>query len=426
MLKPQSLRKSMGSLMVGQIINYLIVLVQIPYLTRHLSPEGFGIYAFANTLMLVGVNFIGYAVNTSSTFLFRKYVNSPVRRSLVFWNQLGVQIILAVTASALMLAWIALSTELRKDGAVYLILIASFFFTAIYSPWVLAALEKFRVISMLITGSRILTLALMVLTVRDPGDVAWAFAAVILPNTLAAVGIYTWALRSGAVRPVPIRRWRPLMVLRRDFFIAMNIYAAIAFSYVGIILAKFLIEAHEYGLIAFADRFRWIAQIILPTFGTVLFSRYCGERAMSVERGAAFGRKSAIVLALFGLAIGLGLAVLIKPAILVLGGRAFLPAAVPLLIVAATIPLIAINYYLTYFVVNVFDLGRLQLIVFVMAGVAVALALVLRQHATPTYVMAVIGTGELVRAVFSWAIIHASGMHVFRPGLRRDSIKTEA
>ncbi len=426
MLKQQSLRKSIGSLMVSQIANYAIILVQIPYLTRHLSPDGFGVYSFANTLMLVGMNFIGYAVNTSATFLFRKSADSPIRRSMVFWNQLAVQLLLGAASALLMLVWIALSAELQKNTAVYVILIVNFLFTAIYSPWVLAALEKFRAISMLITGARLATLVLMFLTVRDPGDVAWAFASVIVPNAVIAVAFYGWVVREGAVRMIPIRKWRPFMVLRRDFFIAMNIYAAIAFSYVGIILAKFLIDAHEYGHLAFADRFRWIVQVIIPTFGAVLFSRYCGERAASAERGASFGRKSAMVLAAFGIIIGAGLALMIKPAILILGGREFIPATVPLLIVAATIPLIAINYYLTYFVVNVFDLGKQQLTAFAVTTAVVVAALVLRRPSTPEYIMAVIGGGELVRALMTWAIIHASGMHVFRPGLRREGFKTAA
>lgn len=426
MLKQQSIKKSISSLMAGQIVNYAIILVQTPYLTRHLSPEGFGVYSFANTLMLVGIYFIGYAVNNSATFLFRKYANYPARRSIVFWNQVSVQFVLAGVSTLLMALWVWLSADLQKNTAVFVILIINFFFTAIYCPWVLAALERFRTITLLTTGARILTLLLMVSTVRDPGDVAWAFAAVILPNALIAIWFYVWAVKSGAVRPVPPRKWQPLMVLRRDFFIAMTVYAAIGFSHIGMILAKFLLSGHDYGLLAFADRFRWIVQVIVPTFGAVLFSRYCGERAISAERGASFGGKSALVLLAFGVVVGLGLAVFAKPAIWLLGGPEFASALMPLLIVSATIPMIAINYYLTFFVVNVFKLAKHQLLAFAATTVAVVAALTLKANPTPAYVIAVIGGGELMRALLTWLIVRASGMHVFRPGIRRVPVRTEA
>lgn len=417
MLKQQSLKKSVGALMTGQIFNYLIMLIQIPYLTRHLSPEGFGVYSFVNTLMLVGVYFIGYAVNNSGTFLFRKFVNSPIKRSTVFWNQLSLQCLFAALASVIMLIWIANSQTLQANHTTYLLLILNFFFTALYCPWILSSLEKFKTISMLMTACRIATLILMFVFVNSPDDVALAFGAVIFPNALVALWFIIYILKQGIIVPIAPSRWRPFMVIKRDFPIALSVYATIGFSYIGIILAKFLVDGHDYGLIAFADRFRWIVQAIIPTFGAVLFSRYCGERAQSSMRGALFGGKSALALTGFGLIIALGLAIGAKPAIWLLGGSAFEGSYVPLLIVAASIPLIAINYYMTFFIINVFGLTSRQLFVLCVTSSIMALALVMKENPTPIWVVSVISAGELARAIFTWLNIKTAGHHILKPGV---------
>lgn len=427
MLKQQRIRKSMASLMAGQFVNYGVMLVQTPYLTRHLSPEGFGVYSFANTLFLVSVYVVGYAVGNTGTFLFRKHATQPVRRSIVFWNQVGLQFIIAAMLSAGLLVWLTLSPRMKADTPVYLILIVNFFSTALYCPWTLAALEKFQAITMSATGARVATLVLMVLTVKDPSDVSWATAAVVIPNVIITIVYYIWVLRAGVILPLPFRHWHPAKVFKRDFFIAMNVYAVTAYTYIGMIVAKFLIDGHEYGLLAFADRFRWFIQVIVPTLGGVLFSRYCGERTISADRGARFGTKAVGLLIAFGIAAGAGLAAFVDPAIHILGGSQFLEARPLLYVVAASLPLIGINYYLTFFVVNVFNFGKQQVVAILLAAAAVVAALLLVRPSTPLYIISVIAGGELGRALLSWWIIHRSGMHAFRPGLRRDqAIRTEA
>lgn len=416
-MQKASLKKSIASVLGGQALIYALSLIQVPWLTHRLSPEGFGVFSFAALLFTFGLNFILYGVNNSGVYLFRKHHHSPLRRSLVFWDQLTAQIILAVIALAALGIALLVSDELHTHAAAYGVIALSFVTNALYNPWIFVATERFKVLTTANIVMRAGALLLTVLLVHDSGDAVWAVVALVLPAVAVTAVFFWWTFRNNIIQLVPPGMMNPLKVLRRDAYVAGTAYIALFNSYIGMMLAKFMLDDHDYGLLSFGDRFRWISMVAVIMVGNVLFSRYCGERVNGVQQGARFGLKAAALIVSTGTAIAMAIAVAVYPLTLFLGGSAFLPAQPVVLLVAVAVPLIALNYYLTTFVINVFGMASRQL-----AGMALTSALIVAGiyfYPSPnaTGIMAIITSGELIRALLSLIIVRMSGYRPFHPGL---------
>ena len=416
-MQKASLKKSIMSVLGGQALIYALSLIQVPYLTHHLSPDGFGVFSFAALLFTFGLNFILYGVNNSGVYLFRKHHHSPLRRSLVFWDQLTAQIILAAIALAALGIALLVSDELHAHAAAYGVIAVSFVTNALYNPWIFVATERFKILTTANIIMRAGALALTILLVHDKGDVIWAVVSLVLPAVVVTGVFFWWTFKNGIIRLVRPGMMSPIKVLRRDASIAGSAYIALFNSYIGMMLAKFMLDDHDYGLLSFGDRFRWISMVAIAMTGNVLFSRYCGERVSGVQQGARFGLKSAALLIGTGIAIALVMAVGVHPLTLFLGGRAFLPSEPVVLLVAAAVPLIAINYYLTTFVINVFGMASKQLVVLAITSALIVGGIYFYPSPTATEIMAIITAGELARALLSLLIVRMSGHRPFHPGL---------
>lgn len=423
-MQKTSLKKSLVSVLGGQVLIYALSLIQVPYLARHLSPEGFGIFSFAALMFTFGLNFIVYGVNNSGVYLFRKHHGSLLRRSLVFWNQLATQLILATVGALILGAALLFNDEMHAHAAAYGMIALSFVTNALYNPWIFVATERFHVMTAANIVMRAGSLLLVIMLVRDPGDVFQAVLALVLPAVVTTLVFLWWSFHNRIIRAVPLSMINPLKVLRRDASVAGSAYVALLNSYIGMALAKFILNDHDYGLLSFGDRFRWISIVAISMVGSVLFSRYCGERASSVDLGARFGLKSATALAASGLAIATTIAIAVHPLTLVLGGQKFLPAQPVVLLVALAVPFFGLNYYLTTFVINVFGMASRQLMVLLATSALIAGGIYFVPAPTAVEIMSIITAGEIMRTLLSLLIIRIAGHRPFQPGLIRTSLKT--
>jgi PST family polysaccharide transporter len=99
--------RQVGALYLLQIANYIIPLVLLPYLTRVLEPERFGLVSFAQGLMFLFALLVNYGFSLSGTRAVALARADPERFSRVAADIWGAKLALLAAALVVLVALLA-------------------------------------------------------------------------------------------------------------------------------------------------------------------------------------------------------------------------------------------------------------------------------------------------------------------------------
>jgi len=168
------LGRNVLALSVLQIMNYAVPLVTVPYLTRVLGPERFGLMAFAQAVIVYFDLITDYGFNLSATRKIASALGDRTEVSRIFWSTLVTKVCLMV-ACALVLG-LALETipALRHEALLYSASFLTVVGTAFFPVWFFQGTEQLKFVTMGQSTARLLSLPVMFLCVKQSGDYALA------------------------------------------------------------------------------------------------------------------------------------------------------------------------------------------------------------------------------------------------------------
>ena len=178
------------------LLNLIFPLITFPYVSRTLLVEELGQYNFANTFvgyftMLAALGIETYAVREGA-----KYRSDPEAFSRFVSQIFSINVVSTALSYLLMFLLTFFSEAFADYRALIVILGLQILFTTIGTEWVYTACEDYTYITVRGIVFRVLSIVLMFVLVRAPGDVL-QYAAVI---TFATVG-------SGICNALHLRRF---------------------------------------------------------------------------------------------------------------------------------------------------------------------------------------------------------------------------
>src|ERR1700732_4863776 len=99
-----SVRKNFAVLMSLQISTYIVPLLTLPWLTRTLSPGGYGHLSFALAFTTYFVTFSNYGFYLTATPQIAIHRHDRMQRSKIFWTTFLAQLLIMATGFAVLLA----------------------------------------------------------------------------------------------------------------------------------------------------------------------------------------------------------------------------------------------------------------------------------------------------------------------------------
>lgn len=166
----KSILENVVSLYVIHIFNYIVPLLMIPYLTRHLGVVGWGEFAIAEALARYLTLFIEYGFTLSGTREVARNQEQPEARSTLLSGIIGAQALLAVTS--ITVGFILSRTLPAFQGAPWLFWsgIVWGILDAFNLMWYFQGLERTRVVAIFDVSARAVSVILTFLFVRGPED----------------------------------------------------------------------------------------------------------------------------------------------------------------------------------------------------------------------------------------------------------------
>src|ERR1700677_113701 len=110
-----SVRKNFAVLMTVQISTYVVPLLTLPWLTRVLSPDGYGRLSFALAFTTYFVTFTNYGFYLTATPQVAIHRHDRTRRSQIFWTTFLAQLLIMATGFVVLLLLTFAFQRLAQD-----------------------------------------------------------------------------------------------------------------------------------------------------------------------------------------------------------------------------------------------------------------------------------------------------------------------
>ncbi|WP_227719734.1 oligosaccharide flippase family protein, partial [Yersinia proxima] len=180
------LRRNIFSLLLLQGSNYIIPLLTLPYLTRVLGVEGFGVYSLTLSLAQYFVILIDFGFNLSASKKIAEHQDDPEYISKVFFETLISKSILCLISIVIVVFLLAANSHaVIQHELIYTVLML--IGTTLMPVWFFQGIEKLSVVTNLMIVAKLSMLPLFFIFVHSDADVKYAVMIQSSMNLLAGI-----------------------------------------------------------------------------------------------------------------------------------------------------------------------------------------------------------------------------------------------
>ena len=187
MNQKKTLLKNTISLFVIQFSNYIAPFLVIPYLSRILGVEGFGLSAILLSISGILVVLIDYGFNLSATAIVAKIKDQNKKINKMLSSILIVKLIITFVT---LLGLYAVSDLIIKEG-ISLFLIFSYAMVLVGQSlqmiWLFQGLERMKNITYVQVSLKIIYVVLVFLLVKNDNDIEYVIFALGISNLIAGI-----------------------------------------------------------------------------------------------------------------------------------------------------------------------------------------------------------------------------------------------
>lgn len=308
------LARNISYLGLSQVANYLFPLLTIPYITRVVGPENYGLIEFAAVTLVYFVGVVDYSFNSTATRRIAASQGNQRWLSTLFSAVLYTKGLLLILSMLVLGGLILGFAQFREHAYLLSLAFPVVIGWALYPNFFLRGVEKLGVVALANLGAKGGAALLIFTLLQRPEQ----YHLVPLINGLTQVGAAVFALLYCLFK-IPGARFTPLrtrlirgLLLEGRFVFLSNFFTRV-YGFGSILLGSFFLPEAQLGIFAASAKLITVAQssIFQPLQGA-LFPHL--SRSLSTNPAAyrAAHRKAGLRLLLLS-ALATGLLLLLAP-----------------------------------------------------------------------------------------------------------------
>jgi PST family polysaccharide transporter len=343
----QQVVKNIGFLGVSQAANYLLPLVTIPYITRIVGPEKYGLLELAATVMLYFSAVVIYGFSFTATRKIAAYSTNANKVARVFSTVLYTRLLLFALVLAVFTILLFTVPKFQQYQRVLLFAFPIVLGWALYPEFLFQGLQKLSVVALANLGVKILAAALIFLLLHK----AEHFYFVVAINAFAQIAIALATLAYAFKKYPNLKLHKPSfrivkVYLKSGWYLFLSHFFTRIYTFGAILFLGFLLSEQDLGYYAAAAKLIIVGQsfLFLP-LGGALFPHFANLYKKSPQAYKAQHAK-VVKLMLLGTALASALLWLLAEFLVKLFfGEAYLPVVPYLQIMAPALLLTTVSHF---------------------------------------------------------------------------------
>lgn len=166
----KNLLENFLSLGLLQIFSYVIPLISLPYLSRVLGPEMFGLVFFAQAFMAYFIMLTDYGFGLSATREIAINRHNKNNLSNIFSAVMVIKFILILISFAALILAVLFVPRIKENWLIFLLTFFMVIGNAIYPVWLFQGMERMKYITFLNILAKLIFLALIFVFVKTKED----------------------------------------------------------------------------------------------------------------------------------------------------------------------------------------------------------------------------------------------------------------
>jgi PST family polysaccharide transporter len=190
MKETKSLLANTSSLFVIQIASYILPLILLPYLTRVLGVQNYGLVAFGLSFVALAGIVTDYGFDLYAPLLLSKNRGNRAYIKRLVGTIFACKVLLFTIASCTTLAFAYISETYSEHRYFFILLLLPILGNALQPNWFYQGMERMATITLYFLASRIMYVLCVLTLVTEPADYVW----VPISSGIAQIGAALIAL----------------------------------------------------------------------------------------------------------------------------------------------------------------------------------------------------------------------------------------
>lgn len=260
--------KNTSALLIMQMFTYVAPFIVLPYLSRTLGAEGFGLMVAALSLAVIANVCTDFGFNLSATYLISRKQNQTRYISKVITAIYTLKLLLLVLVFAGIALYLALAVSYTPLAIVSIYM--TVFFQAFMSPWLFQGIEKMKLITYSTIASRMVYVVIIFLLIKHKDDYDLALMCNAIATMLACF-LANWLIRrEGYTLTKPSKRLIKLMLAHSSQFFVSRV-ALQASSSISVLVLNTFVTPAQVGIYGASDKLFNAFKSLINPFSQALY-----------------------------------------------------------------------------------------------------------------------------------------------------------
>jgi polysaccharide transporter, PST family len=337
-------------LYVVQFSSYIMPLITLPYLSRVLSPEKFGLIAYAQSFMWYFVTLTEYSFNLTATREVAIHRENSEEVSNIFSAVMASKLFLTLLGLAILMGTVFAVPKLRVNWPLFLVSFLTVTGNLFFPLWLFQGLQRLEQVAIRDFLAKLLGIVALFALVHNDGD--YVLAASVQAGSVAVAGLaglasvpflspVRWRMpRYQNVRAALVSGWPLFLSLAATSFAAVT----------NVVILGFLSSPAEVGYYSGAQRIIAALKTLVGPLVTAVYPMVSVKAGRSEREAVGFIEKYALLFSGPFLLIGIVLLIAGPWMIRLVLGPRYGPSMVVMQVMALSPFMLALSHvYSTYY-----------------------------------------------------------------------------
>lgn len=209
-MQESKLTKNIIALVFVQFSNYIAPLLVLPYLSRVLGLEGFGIVAMAMSLCAIALIFTDYGFGLSAPYWLAKNKNDKKLVASYLSSIFTAKVLLFIIVVTCVYFYLNRNGNINYDLTFQVAIIITIFFQTFQTDWFFIGIEKMKNVTIIMVASKIIYLILVFLLINNATQISLLIICYAISNLIGSLIGFFFIYKEGywLAKPTKQQVWR--------------------------------------------------------------------------------------------------------------------------------------------------------------------------------------------------------------------------